>query len=200
MPTAHAVPGAAASIGVDDELGGADQVGLEHDLVRALGVHEDLDAGDRGAQVVDRVRREAAVHGAVALPEDHPRVPQLLGGEASVRAVRVPDHAVVERHAHLEDGRVAAQVLVGEEQHLRPLLEGPLERGLGVGGRADGAAVAAAERLDVGAGVHVGDGHDVVGDAGLDERVPGVLDLGEPGHVGHRAARGEVREDHLLVR
>ena len=174
--------------GLDDELRRADQVGLEDDLVRALGVHQDLDAGDGGAQVVDGVLGEAAVHRAVALPEDHLRVAQLLGGEPAVRAVRVPDHAVVEREAHLQHGGVAAEVLVGQEQHLRALLEGPLQRGLGVGGRADGAAVAAAERLDVGAGVHVRDRDDVVGDAGLLHRGPGVLDLPQAGHVGHRAA------------
>ena len=37
-----------------------------------------------------------------------------------------------------------------------------------------------------------------VGDPGLGHRVPGVLDLRDPGHVGHRAAGGEVGEDHLL--
>ena len=42
-------------------------------------------------------------------------------------------------------------------------------------------------------------GHDVVGDAGVGERVPGVLDLGEAGHVGHRAAGRQVGQDHLLV-
>ena len=136
---------------------------------------------------------------AVALPEDHLRVAELLGGEPAVGAVRVPDHAVVEREPHLEDGGVAAEVLVGEEQHLRALLVGPLQGGLGVGRRADRAAVAAAERLDVGAGVHVGHRHDVVGDAGLLHGGPGVLDLPQPGHVGHRAAGGEVGEDHLLL-
>ena len=39
-----------------------------------------------------------------------------------MRAVRVPDHAVVEGQPHLEHGGVAAEVLVGEEQHLRALL------------------------------------------------------------------------------
>ena len=58
--------------GLDDELGRADQVGLEHDLVRALGVDEDVDAGVLRAQLVDDVLGEAAVHRAVALPEDHP--------------------------------------------------------------------------------------------------------------------------------
>ena len=31
------------------------------------------------------------------------------------------------------------------------------------------------------------------------QRVPGVLDLPQAGHVGHRAAGGEVGQDHLLL-
>jgi hypothetical protein len=37
-------------------------------------------------------------------------------------------------------------------------------------------------------------------DAGLDQDLPGVLDLGDRRHVGHRAAGAPGREDHLLVR
>ena len=195
-------PGGAGGGGLDrldDELGRTDQVRGQDDLVGALGVHDDLDAGDRLAQRRDRVGGEPAVHGAVALPEDHLGVAQLVGGEAAVGSVRVPHHAVVEGHAQLEDGGVAAEVLVGEEQHLRPLLVGPLERGLGVRRRADRAAVLAAERLDVGARVHVGHRDDVVGDAGRLERGPGVLDLAQPRHVGHRAAGRQVGKDHLLL-
>ena len=90
----------------------------------------------------------------------------------------------------------------GRKKHLGVglLLERPLQRHLGVGRRADGAAVAAAERLDVGRGVHVGHRYDAVGDAGLGQRVPGVLDLVDPGHVGHRAAGRQVGQDHLLAR
>jgi hypothetical protein len=75
----------------------------------------------------------------------------------------------------------------------------PLEDGPGVGGRADGAAVAADEGLQGGGGVHVGHRHDPldVGDGG--QGVPGLLHLVEVGHVGHRAPGVEVGEDHLLV-
>ncbi len=158
------------------------------------------------AQRVDDVGGEAAVHRAVAAPQDHLGVAELLGGETTVGQLGVPHHAVVEGHAHLEHRGVAPEVLVGQEQHLaaggavRLLRERPLQRHVGVGGRADDPAVLAAERLDVGAGVHVGHGYDVVGHAGLDEGVPGVLDLGDPGHVGHRAPGRQVRQDHLLVR
>jgi hypothetical protein len=130
----------------------------------------------------------------VALPEHHLRVAQLLGGEPAAGLVRVVDDAVVQRQAQLPHGGVAAQVLVGHEQHPLAALERPLQRALGVGRRADRAAVPAGERLDGGAGVHVGDRHGAVRDAGLGQHVPALLDLVEGRHVGHRAAGGEVRQ------
>ncbi len=39
----------------DDVLGGADQVGLCHDLVRALGMDQHVDVRDRAPHVVHRV-------------------------------------------------------------------------------------------------------------------------------------------------
>ena len=192
--------------GLDDELGGADQVGLEHDLVLALGVDQHVDAGVLDAQLVDDVLGEAAVDRAVALPEDHPRLPELLGGQAAAGLQRVPHDALVEADAHLEDRGVAAEVLVGQEEDLGALVEvgllreRPVQRDVGVGRGADDPAVAPAERLDVGAGVHVGHRDDGVLDARVGHRVPGVLDLAQAGHVGHRAAGGEVGEDHLLAR
>ncbi len=187
--------------GLDDELGRADEVGLEHHLVGALGVHQDLDVGVLGPELVDDVDREATVHGAVAAPQDDARVPQLLLGEPPAGQQRVPHDAVVEGEAHLEHRGVATEVLVGQEEHLRvlPLRERPPQSGLGVARGAHDAVVTAHEALDVGAGVHVGHRHDAVGDAGGRERVPGVLHLRQPGHVGHRAARGEVGEHDLLV-
>ena len=90
-------------------------------------------------------------------------------------------------------------MLVREEEELLAPLEGPVEDAPGVGRRADDAAVAAAEGFQGGGGVHVGDGDDVA-DAELGQRVPGGLDVVALGHVGHRAAGLEVRQDHLLVR
>ena len=80
-------------------------------------------------------------------------VAQRLGRDAAAGLPRVPHDAVVERHPELEHRGVAAEVLVGEEQHLRVrlLLERPLQRHVGVARRTHRAAVAAAERLDVGA-------------------------------------------------
>jgi hypothetical protein len=60
------------------------------------------------------------------------------------------------------------------------------------------APVPAGERLDVGGGVHVRDGDRVLCDPGLGEDVPALGDLLGRGHVGHGAARGQVRQDDLL--
>ncbi len=89
-------------------------------------------------------------------------------------------------------------MLVGQEQDLLALLVRPLQRPPGVGGGADGAAVPAGEGLDVGGGVHVRDRDGHIGYPGVGQRVPALGDLLGGGHVGHRTARGEVRQDDLL--
>ena len=82
--------------GPDDELRRPDEVGTGDDVVRALGVHQHLHAGDAFADVVDSVGGEPAVDRAVALPQDDPRCFELRGGEPAAGEQRVPDHAVVE--------------------------------------------------------------------------------------------------------
>src|SRR6478735_1773343 len=188
--------------GLDDLLGRADLVGELDDLVAALGVHDHLDVGDLAARGLDRVDREPAVHRTVPAPQDHPGGLELLARQPAVRAVRVPDDAVVEGEAELAHGGVAAEGLVGQEEHLAggrsvapdaaDLLERPVEGGARVGRGADRAAVATGERLDRGGGVHVRDGDGAPGHAGCLELLPAVLDLGDRGHVGHRAAGREV--------
>ncbi|MPN10685.1 hypothetical protein SDC9_157982 [bioreactor metagenome] len=94
-----------------------------------------------------------------------------------------------------------AQVLVGEEQHFRATLEGPFGDGAGIRGGADDAAVLAAERFQVGGRVDVGDRGDFLfGIQHFVQFAPAALDLGQVGHVGHRAAGGEVGQDGRLVR
>ena len=174
--------------GLDDLLGGSDLVGELDDLVSALRVDDHLDARDIPAGRLDRLHREAPVHRAVPAPQDHRRCVELLGGQPAHRLVRVPDDTVLQRSSEVTGIGVAAKVLVGQEEHLASvtgLVQRPGQRGPGVGGRADGAPVAAGEGLDRGGGVHVGHGHDPVGDPGLDQVVPAVLDLVDRGHVGH---------------
>jgi hypothetical protein len=190
--------------GLDDPLGRPDLVGQLDDLVPALGVDDDPYVGHLAASRLDRLHREAPVHRAVPAPEDHRRCAQLLGRQAAHGPVGVPDDAVLEHTAEIADVGVAAEVLVGEEQHLAALAgpaQRPGQRGPRVRGGADGAPVPTRERLDRRRGVHVGDGHGGVGDPRLDELVPALLDLVDRGHVGHRAARRQVgQDDRLAVR
>ena len=183
--------------GLDDELRRPDEVGLLDHLVAALRVHEHLNAGHALAHVVDALGGEAAVHGAMATPQDHLRRAQLVGGERG--SVGIPHDAVVERETEVAYGGIAAQVLVGQEQHALTAFERPLERPLGVARCADRSVIAPGEGLDVGGGVHVGDGNRGVGKASRGDGVPGGLDLVDRGHVGHRAPGGEIGQDHLLV-
>jgi hypothetical protein len=168
-----------------------------HDLGAALGVDEHPHPRDALAHPVDVLGQEAVVDRAMPAPQQHLGRPGPLRVEAALVAVGIPDHAVGLLEAHGEGG-VAAQMLVGEEQH--PL--GPLERpGHGPGrvrGGADGAAFAAGERLDRGRGVHVGQGHGPARQPLLED-LPGLVDLGEGRHVGHGAAGGQVGQDDLLV-
>jgi hypothetical protein len=79
--------------------------------------------------------------------------------------------------------------------------EGPFGDGAGVGRGAHDAAVLAAEGLEVGRRVDVGDRRDLLfGVQHLVQFAPAALDLGQVGHVGHRAAGGEVGQDGDLVR
>ena len=87
------------------------------------------------------VRAEPLVHRAVALPEQQRRVLDVALLEAAALVVRVPDPHVGLAVAHREAG-VAAEVLVGEEEHLVALGEGPLEDRPRVRRRAHRAAVA----------------------------------------------------------
>ena len=201
MPTAQTEPAGAASIVLMMNSVEPTRSARCDDLVGALRVDDHLDAGPLRTELVDDVGGEPAVHGAVALPQDHPRGRERLRGDAATGLPGVPHDAVVETHPELEHGGVAAEVLVGQEQDLRVrlLVEPPLQGDVGVARRTDRAAVAAAERLDVGRGVHVGDGDDVLRDPGIGQGVPAVLDLREPGHVGHRAAGREVGQHDDLV-
>ena len=119
MPTTHAVPsGAAAMVWMifsvePDLVGGVD------DLVAALGVHDDLDAGDLAARRLDgldartgRAPSSARATGSSAPSRSCSRVRPPFGRCGS------QTHAVVEGQAELAHGGVAAEVLVGQEQHL----------------------------------------------------------------------------------
>jgi hypothetical protein len=106
------------------------------------------------------------------------------------------DH-LVERHAE-RVRRVAAEMLVGEEEDLLAALPRPLEGGRGVRRGAHHAAALAAERLDGRSGVDVGDRDDRA-QTHLLEIVPGELEVLGIGHIRHRTAGRQVRENDLLM-
>ena len=98
-------------------------------------------------------------------------------------------------------------MLVGEEQDALSAFEGPFQDHLGVRGGAHDSAVAAAEALDRGRGIHVGDGDDRDATVGIGfgaeefgQLLPAVLDLIDACHIGHRTTGGEVGQDDRLLR
>src|SRR5437870_1278811 len=97
------------------------------------------------------------MHRAVPLPEDHARSLELLERVPAERAEResvVPDGHLVEADALLQ-ARVAAKVLVREEEQLRAVFEGPVVDLRRVRGGADDTAVAPAKRLQRSRRVHI---------------------------------------------
>ncbi len=137
---------------------------------------------------------------AVAPPQEERGRLGLRLAEAAQVVAGVPHGHVRQLVAHGHAG-VAAQVLVGEEQHLVgvTVAQGPVQHRPGVGRRAHGPAVAPDERLERRRGVHVGDRHHPVDVHHAGQRLPGLADLVDVRHVGHRAARVDVGEDHALV-
>ena len=140
---------------------------------------------------------EHLVDAAMALPEDHAAARGLLSGvlPPSASACGSQTGICVQRDAHAAGpccgpgagrGRTARGCVRAKAQS---------STARGVGRRADDAAVPAAERLQAGGRVDVGDRHQVVGVDHLAQLLPAVFDLLDLGHVGHRAAGGQVGQD-----
>ncbi len=150
------------------------------------------------------------------LPEDDARAPGRLGVDAAPGFVGIPQHHLVERHAHLVGG-VPAQMLIGEEEHTPPALPGPAQRRRRVRRGADDATVLAAEGFDARGRIDVRDRNDrclgpgcvgrvrwtrrgLTDDAHLLQIRPAHQKLIGLRHVGHGASGGEIGQDHLLMR
>ena len=159
MPTAQMDPGRARTDLVDDVLGRAGVVGRLHDIPGDFGMHDHAHARMLGADLLDLTDREPGVHGAMPLPEDDARAPGRLGVDAAPGFVGIPQHHLVERHAHLVGG-VPAQMLIGEEEHTPPALPGPAQRRRRVRRGADDTAVLAAEGFDARGRIDVRDRND----------------------------------------
>ena len=90
-----------------------------HTSWRALGVDDDDAVGVLGPEGGDVLGPEALVDRAVALPQQEGGLLAVGLGQAAELEAGVPHPHVVVRVAHGQAG-VAAEVLVGEEQHLLP--------------------------------------------------------------------------------
>ena len=69
---------------------------------------------------------------AMPLPQDHLGTAEPLRSISTQLAERIPDHHLIEGNTHIR-GRVAAHVLVAQEQDPLSLIESPLKHRLGVG-------------------------------------------------------------------
>ena len=149
-------------------------------------------------EILDLACGEAGMHRTMPLPEDEPGVVRNLWLEAAPDLVRIPHHHLVKRDADGVSG-VAPEMLIGQKQDPIAPLPGPSQRRGRVRRRADHAAPFAAKGLNGHCRVDVGHGNDR-SDAHLLELCPAHLELLWIRHVGHRAAGGQVGQNHLLVR
>ncbi len=105
---------------------------------------------------------------------------------------------MLEGNAHAV-ARVAAKVLVGEEENFFAAFKGPFHDFGGIGTGADRAAMFPGEGFNGGSRIHVGDGDDL---ARIEKRrkfAPAGFHLANVGHIGHRAAGVEVGQNDGLV-
>src|ERR1035441_9339082 len=119
----------------DQLLGGTEGVGFLADLPAALGVNDDLDAGVPGAHLIDVAGQKTLMDSAVSLPQEDAACGQMgqalaSGGLAALERPRVPDGHFVQGNAHGMT-RIAAQVLVRQEEDAFTSGKGPLEGGAG---------------------------------------------------------------------
>ena len=108
-----------------DVFGRADMIGVGTDIEIAFRMRNDDAARGRLRQRWMCDSWNIWRHRAVALPEQDLRLPDLLGAQAAGFEIGIPDHHLVHCDAELVAGP-ATEVLVGEEQNLFALREGPL--------------------------------------------------------------------------
>ena len=135
---------------------------------------------------------EHLVHRTVPLPQQNTRLLDLLDRQSTHWLVEIPhQHFIGLDAVHI--AAPAAQVLVRKEQHFFAAAHCPVEYQLGVTRCANDAAMLAAERLQIGCGIDIGDRrHMLVGIEHRGNLAPDTLNLGEARHIGHRTARTHV--------
>src|SRR5690554_4295192 len=98
------------------------------------------------ASLFNLLNAETGVNAAVALPENHLRIAELIFGVATKWLHWIPhDHFIFANT--LLDGSIATKMLIREEHDALTTFEGPVIYSNCVGRRADNATVPAAERL-----------------------------------------------------
>ena len=117
--------------GLHNQFRRSNVIGLLYRLQRAFRVNDDVHIGVFQPRTCYLLSCEARVHRAMALPEDHLGALQRLRRVATQGLEGVPQHHLVQGHAHLGAG-VATEVLVREEQDALALLEGPCDDLVGV--------------------------------------------------------------------
>ncbi len=91
-------------------------------------------------------------------------------------------------------------MLIRKEQHLGSLGKAPVENLFRITGGADNPAMAPTEALEIRCRIDVGDRGDFsVRVEHCLELLPGFFDQWQTGHIGHRAAGGQIREDGDLI-
>jgi len=78
----------------------------------------DLDAGMLAAHALDLLRREALVHGTVALPEDNAAL-RIASGVLPPNSGRDPKRSFVRGNAHAVAG-IAAEMFIGRKRTFSP--------------------------------------------------------------------------------
>src|SRR5262249_18908948 len=161
-------------------------------------MNEHIDSRMLFSYFVGVVGAKTAVHGAVAFPEYDLRFLKLLFSVAAELFIRIPYRHLVERDP-ARVGRVAPEVLVGEEEDLFALTVSPFEDPLRVRRGANCTAALSAECFYRSGRIHIGYRQDRIY-ADFGQFFPSGFDLIDSGHIGHRTTGGQIGQDHFLIR
>ena len=185
---------------LDDELGRPREIRLVHHILMTFRMNDHLAVRKLLPEIVDMDGLKHLVHAAVALPENQLCPLDCFASIAAVGLKRIPDNHLLARQPHLI-GRIAAQMLVGEEENLLASGPTPFNDRSGIGRRAGNPAVLTAKGFKNCGGVHIDRRHD-----GLFHRqdapqgFPALIDLLDRRHIRHGATGSHVRKNHRLLR
>ena len=99
---------------LNQSLRGTNSVGLLANFKATLRVHNYLDAWILRADAIYMLRQKPLMHGAVPLPQNHPRSAQAIRHHAAVNLIRIPYNHLLRQNPH-SVRRVAAQMLIRQK-------------------------------------------------------------------------------------